>query len=451
MLLGWHVDANIAKRLSLVYGNISSLSAQVFGYHCDHTRQVTPAHRRDSVQNSVEQFFASVDRPDIPDQAEDWGLAGEEIEEIGLGRAFTCGSYIRALETSLLAPLDAPLVSQYVPSSFARCGYTPEHVLPFLLDLFASAPRSWSVAWIGAPGQLFELFSKGWRQLGFRGNLLLASDSSDPATDVLRTTSPWAKRMTSSALFEAADAFIFDFARSNGEALTPKTEAADAAAAKQLVTQLHAVIEAEQSRRVSGLPLRRVIGINATHNRFDEIFATYINVARTPFSMRIRHGYVDLGQNTVVTPSPTDGALTVEDPGDDWLGKMRPGKAGERVGAMIRNCCRHAGYVARGPYGHPLSGRYVVRIDLKRLSDTSGGLTDRLGSSIVGSMTWLLHGLIGVQRGFWLESRVWRRVWRRVRAAALLGVPGPQSRNCHERADPQQPGSGWIADCQRDL
>ena len=44
MLLGWHVDANIAKRMYVKYGMVGDLADKVYGYHCDHTRQVTPLH-----------------------------------------------------------------------------------------------------------------------------------------------------------------------------------------------------------------------------------------------------------------------------------------------------------------------------------------------------------------------------------------------------------------------
>ena len=38
MLLGWHVDSNISKRLFLKYGQVNDALPFVYGYHCDHTR-----------------------------------------------------------------------------------------------------------------------------------------------------------------------------------------------------------------------------------------------------------------------------------------------------------------------------------------------------------------------------------------------------------------------------
>ena len=70
MLVGWHVDSNIAKRMSLVFGKVGDLSDRVFAYHCDHTRQVTPMHKHEAVENSLEDFVYSVTRPELPEQAE---------------------------------------------------------------------------------------------------------------------------------------------------------------------------------------------------------------------------------------------------------------------------------------------------------------------------------------------------------------------------------------------
>src|SRR5271157_709133 len=68
MLLGWHVDSNIFKRLGFVYESIGDAAPAVFGYHCDHTRQVTPAHSHRSPENDSAAFVDQVIGPTIPEQ-----------------------------------------------------------------------------------------------------------------------------------------------------------------------------------------------------------------------------------------------------------------------------------------------------------------------------------------------------------------------------------------------
>ena len=84
MLLGWHVDSNIAKRMYLKYGTVGDLGSEVYGYHCDHTRQVTPAHSHTRLQNDWRRFCDEVDSPNVPEQADTWGCATDLIEELRL-------------------------------------------------------------------------------------------------------------------------------------------------------------------------------------------------------------------------------------------------------------------------------------------------------------------------------------------------------------------------------
>jgi hypothetical protein len=82
MLLGWHVDSNLARRLGLIYGKVGDLGDEIYAYHCDHTRQTTPMHSHTRTQNDWGTFVTSVCRPDLPEQAKDWGCPIDEIEEV---------------------------------------------------------------------------------------------------------------------------------------------------------------------------------------------------------------------------------------------------------------------------------------------------------------------------------------------------------------------------------
>jgi len=85
MLLGWHVDVNLFRRLSLLYkgADTSDLADRVFGYHCTHTRQQTVMHAPDAPRNDIVKAY-EVKRPNLPRQRQTWGLANVDIEEISL-------------------------------------------------------------------------------------------------------------------------------------------------------------------------------------------------------------------------------------------------------------------------------------------------------------------------------------------------------------------------------
>jgi hypothetical protein len=117
MLLGWHVDSNIAKRMGLVYGKVGDLGNEVYGYHCDHTRQVTAAHSHVRTENDWRRFVDEVEAPAIPDQANTWGCANDEIEEIYL-KTNPAQVYVKALRETIGNPLTKPRFAHYVGSTY---------------------------------------------------------------------------------------------------------------------------------------------------------------------------------------------------------------------------------------------------------------------------------------------------------------------------------------------
>ena len=108
MLLGWHLDSNIFKRLGFLRTSIGDAAQAVFGYHCDHTRQVTPAHAHKSPENDQTRFVDGVTSAPLPEQSQSWGLADLELEEVSLDRSVN-RTFRRALSLAISEPLTLPL------------------------------------------------------------------------------------------------------------------------------------------------------------------------------------------------------------------------------------------------------------------------------------------------------------------------------------------------------
>ncbi|MGH7086862.1 MAG: hypothetical protein ACREFN_17940, partial [Acetobacteraceae bacterium] len=128
MLLGWHVDSNLARRLGFLHGPPRSLAERFFGYHCDHTRQATPMHRPDRVQNDWQRWVEGVVGPGIPEQSGRFGFAGETIEEIRLDSQRD--SYASLLGAALGGAMQEPTRIAYRQESYDKVGYDPRHVVP---------------------------------------------------------------------------------------------------------------------------------------------------------------------------------------------------------------------------------------------------------------------------------------------------------------------------------
>ena len=85
MLLGWHVDSNLARRLTLHRGSIETID-RLAGYHCNHSRIPTVYQATAGVENDFDRFFFDVEQSALPSQQESWGLVDVAVEEISIHR-----------------------------------------------------------------------------------------------------------------------------------------------------------------------------------------------------------------------------------------------------------------------------------------------------------------------------------------------------------------------------
>jgi len=299
MLLGWHVDSNLAARMRLKYRELGDLGGDVHGYHCDHTKQLTPMHGHTRTQNDWETFVEAVERPDLRAQAATWGCAGDDIEEIRLPG--DGGSvYVRALRDVIGEPLAAPVVVEYSRENFNKADYDSRHLLPFLADMFVSMPRSLNVAWYGARSDTLTLFAQVWRRLGFTGAILLGEprlQGYDGAEQV--------RHAPEGDIFAQADVFVFDFGglpeypRRSGTPASParkrrsrKPADPPGSIGADLRKSFHRVVAAERSRLAAANASRRVIAINAVNNDYESLVSRALATAATPYASHIRYGFV---------------------------------------------------------------------------------------------------------------------------------------------------------------
>lgn len=341
MLLGWHVDSNIAKRMYLEYGTVGDLGTKVCGYHCDHTRQVTPAHSHTRLQNDWRRFCHEVDRPDIPEQADTWGCPNDTIEEIRLV-ANPASIYVQALREAVGGPLDAPLINKYTIETFNKTDYDSRHMVPFLADMFASMPKATNLAWYGAGAEMLSRFAIVWNRLGFTGNILI--DSGLTGTDAL--PAEIRPDLTSERL-EAADALLFDFGGLPGSPNDLEKRQLSAELIRRFVT----VVREERRRMLLGLPARRLIALNAINNQFERLISASVAAAATPCATHMRHGFV----------------LPVK-PKDDWLPLLHIGQAGVRVHTHVDSDPLKLGTIAYGPYKYLDAGVYRLTTSLAQAS-----------------------------------------------------------------------------------
>ena len=356
MLIGWHVDSNIAARMSLLYGRPDTLIDDMFGYHCDHTRQATPMHSHNRIQNDWVVHVDHVMQADIPSQADSWGLAGEEVEEVRLSEGSR--RYLHALHKAVGEPMRELTPLAYTGPNYDRISYDARHVLPFLLDAFTAYPRGVTVAWFGARADLLQRFAVAWEAMGQTGPILIPA----LASWLSEGLSSCCRRETASNAIAEADILVFDFGLSalpsDGEAATNRAEVFHILHAVELA--FRAALAAERRRMIDRLAPRRLIAVNTINNRFSGVVDTNLAITQAPIATRLRQGFV--------LPVKTD---------FDLLPLLFPGpEAGETRGSGdIAARPGVAGVMLYGLYRELPEGRYrlnlTIRLDRSEIADRS--------------------------------------------------------------------------------
>ena len=357
MLLGWHVDSNIAKRLSLLPQRMGDLVNDLFGYHCDHTRQLTLAHKPRGEQNDSTTFFFDVKSADVPEQAESWGLADEYVEELrvdSMSRA-----YVEGLRSTIAEPLTQPSQLRYSGKTYYPLDYSVDHVIPFLAGIFSSYPRNSVIGWFGTKRLFLKRFAAMWQSMGFVEPILVFTGARWLGPD-LPSGCSWAD---DHVLDERCQAFVFDFGKPDTE--EPSTwdsesdpRINDIACAFLRMAQL-------ERRHLSlevGSP-RRFINVNPLINlKIAAMVNDNVVAALAPRATRIRQGFVT---------SSRDPKEALKYGLFDCMPAMVVGPAGFVGPAPRRDYDRaiHAnpglpGFVAYGPYIALPPGSYEATFEI---------------------------------------------------------------------------------------
>jgi len=307
MLRGWHVDSNLAKRCLLLYGETKSLFDRVTGYHCDHTKVVTPMHGHDRQQNDMVEHITNVRAPEIPAQAGDWGVPDEKIDELRFPPGCAVG-FAGAL-APILGPMTVPQYeSTYTEKSWDQITYYARHALPYLADHLVTLPRDIDLGYAGLNDTMRALLAETWRALGFTGRLLVLDETAGvkpgceppPATDAPYVVADL------DCLIEHAQLFILDFGVEDGPGWTNKIFNLERnPKAKPLLPFVKAVqaagfaiVDAERRRMADGQLPRRIVFVHTIGTDLLGQLGIVVGQTTTPFSTHARHG--------TVKPDPAD-------------------------------------------------------------------------------------------------------------------------------------------------
>lgn len=302
MLHGWHVDSNFAKRMYIHFGHVHDAVDWVSGFHLGHTRVVGIAHSgHDRLENDLRHFFDDVTAADVPTCSETWGLNGIELEEFHLS-SVRSSLFVKGLRTALPGMRSHHFENSCEPGTYDRPDYPVEHTVPYLLDLLINIAPHDIIGWFGTGASLFRLLGTALVASGGASNPVWVAESAAHVID--GTTLKNVQVVSDDQVLRNADVFVFEFgvcSRDRGGRKQRKWSVADMDAVAPVRRGFLQLVDMETKVYAAGQPLRRVIAVNAMHNQFEGLVHSNLSVNRTPFSTRVRQGYV------IVPEKNTDG------------------------------------------------------------------------------------------------------------------------------------------------
>jgi hypothetical protein len=304
MIHGWHSDSNLCKRLYLFYGRrTESLAQRLKGYHCDHTRVTTAAHRIDvKLENDSQEFVYGVEDPVAHHQAAVWGVPEEPIEEVDFAHG-PQARFTQAVERALGAPQE---IEYYSDANDLRnfVSYQPEHALPYLAGNLTVYPPGARFVYVGNNPRMLQLTTRCVQELGFKqplhyvSELLSSGMAPQPAKAISAADVP-ADTSLSDYLMANYDLLIFDFGLDlTGLNLGRINRVTDWP--KHLRFSLGAVARCLESCAEAAPPERKhtaeFLVLNANHYVFRQFVGQFLLAADTPYNTHVRKGRPRIGE-----------------------------------------------------------------------------------------------------------------------------------------------------------
>jgi hypothetical protein len=279
MVKGWHVDSNLCKRMALLGRAGKSLENELIAFHCDHNRKESLVHQRID-ENDWERFISQVNSAVAANP--NWGLQGEEIEEIRL----KTNPHIFALSSALSHAVKSDYVIDIHLNSFNTLIYVPARVFAGLADHLCHLPRTIDIAYIGHNIELLNLCHKYLKEKGFSGKILCLNgflDGKLPSSVVL---------VKMRQLIAQSYLFICDFGIdanfSHGREAYPVLKKR----LKNVMKSFLDIVRQKKAQKMSG----KFIGINVLHTDFNCIFSKDLLIRNNGHSTGISYGFLPINR-----------------------------------------------------------------------------------------------------------------------------------------------------------
>jgi len=272
MLHGWHVDSNLAKRMSLYRPTKPFPLSELTVYHCNHTRQSSLIHSDYRTENSWNKFVSNSKITPILSQ-KNWGLQDEHIEEISLTK-----SHI----PSLLASLKHYPLKRYEFTisldTWNQVPNQPARTLTYLVDYLCPLPSNTIIAYVGHHFEMLQLLCTYVDRNQMSLRILCLPDLHQHLMD-----SPHLQSANISDMSSQASVFIFDFVVDTPpNAPSPENRCQ---LQKTLIKNFFSILRSSPRRSTQW------IGLQIQHTPFQSIFLQSLSILSHSYVTGITYGY----------------------------------------------------------------------------------------------------------------------------------------------------------------
>jgi hypothetical protein len=281
MLKGWHVDANLCKRMSLLY-KIRTLDPQIRCYHCNHTQQETFLHSKNSTQNDWHRFVGKSLLSPILKQ-ENWGLEDETLEEITLDSS-RISSHVNATITALGEEQKKDYSLLIHPDTYNQLYYCPSRVFTYLIDHLCNLPKETNLSYIGYNVALIQLLVS--YLTGTERKLLCLKEYINKETQL-----PQAVILSDmSEIIAQGSVFIFDFGIDENSLFRKSfihSNEGYQKGRKKIKKVMHDFLNIVKKIK----PTDKCIGIHLKHSDFNLVFSKHLSIHLNSHATGISYGY----------------------------------------------------------------------------------------------------------------------------------------------------------------
>ncbi len=294
MVLGWHVDSNLCKRMWLLNGETRTILDRLYAFHCDHTRIQTVYHiAGKSTENSLADFFINVSTPFVPEQATTWGMPEEEIEDIRLDENRI--TRIQAALEQILPGMERPITGLSTVNSYdVGLYYDNSHVIPYVADIIVNFSPHLQIGYFGCNIQLLGMLADLRRLLGHSGQILYC-------TELLQLESPVTGCLPSSRdeICREAGSFLVDLSmkhlpsRNNSIGLPIPDKCPEVVQfAREMSDVIIEIARCEKEAADKKRLLRPAIFVGCHSTTFDVTIKNLFCCAMTPANTYVRNGVI---------------------------------------------------------------------------------------------------------------------------------------------------------------